>query len=286
MNMNSGMSGRRVRKSRDGWDHQQSDHEGASRAGRSSSRVSSTVNGIPQNVNDGRSFVGVPVYDHGGGRSTGISPEYVCQDGNCDKPIIWRNTNDNRMDRPVSFRPNHEEREIQMKLLDILSETGLCYEDIGILGSKPLAFDTLTSVPSSIDAVQGVPSNTGMEQQRSVAWICAKFDTEREEREWLFNNRNPKAARIPSKYCEERRFSSCSLSPPLSFISLFSFLFLLNIDSWRSRSADIYQTLAVSFSRRSCAITKSRSAIPCATLVCCALSISLFISNIFLFPPS
>ncbi|CAK7227644.1 hypothetical protein SCUCBS95973_006613 [Sporothrix curviconia] len=198
----------------------------AGRAGRNTARAPGANSGVPHgnsSSNSNSNMMGGNLYGQGVGRNSGIPPDRTkCKDVNCDKRIAWRNVDANGniigsshsnnssssggMGQLLPFHHNHEEREIQMKLLDILSETGLSQEDIDVLGSKPLAFSSLPAVSSSTGAIRGVPSNTGMEapQQRSVAWLCAQFDADRDRREWAFHNRSPHVARIPSAHCEEQ----------------------------------------------------------------------------------
>ncbi|CAK7225694.1 hypothetical protein SBRCBS47491_005976 [Sporothrix bragantina] len=204
-------------RGRGGPEAQQVTRDGAGKAGRGAARTPGANNGVPYGNNTNN--MGGNVYDQNRGRHPGIPPERTkCRDSNCDRRIAWRNvdmngnifghvqsSNSNNMGQPLPFHHNQEEREIQMKLLDILNETGLHQEDIVLLGSKPLAFGTLPTVSSSNGAIRGVPSNTGMEapQQRSIAWLCAQFDAERDKREWLFHNRSSQVNRVPSAHCEE-----------------------------------------------------------------------------------
>ncbi|CAK7205149.1 hypothetical protein SEUCBS139899_007914 [Sporothrix eucalyptigena] len=202
-------------RDRGGQDRQHAAHEGGGRAGRGAPRppgLNPNI-GVPNNINvDYNSHANMAVgnvYEQGARRQLNTK----CKDVDCNQPIAWRNLDSSgsiigyngNQGRNSNFHHNQEDREIQMKLLDILSETGLQQNELAVLGSMPLAFSTLPPVSSSSGSIHGMPNSTGMEapQQRSVSWLCAQFDAERDKREWLFYNRAKTAARIPSLYCEE-----------------------------------------------------------------------------------
>jgi hypothetical protein len=109
-----------------------------------------------------------------------------------------------------------------MKLFDILEATGLPQADISVLGSRPAPF---ASLPPGAASSMPQQSTTATWQatplQGTVAWMCARFDAERDRREWFFRERKSHLPRVASEYCEERSFFPY---PPSSFPSFLTSL--------------------------------------------------------------
>ncbi|ERS99431.1 hypothetical protein HMPREF1624_04631 [Sporothrix schenckii ATCC 58251] len=139
-----------------------------------------------------------------------------CKDKDCRKPVAWRNVDSiggiapdisghnasshnssNMGSTIVPLHANQEAREVQMKLYDILSATGLPQADLPVLGNRPLAFATLQPGPASSSTPQQSPL------QGSVAWMCAQFNAERDRREWYYRQRRSHLPRIVSDFCED-----------------------------------------------------------------------------------
>ncbi|KIH94503.1 hypothetical protein SPBR_05587 [Sporothrix brasiliensis 5110] len=153
--------------------------------------------------------------------SQGISSSnrHECRDKDCRKPVAWRNVDNiggiapeinghnasnhnsgNMGSALVPFHANQEAREVQMKLYDILSATGLPQGDLPVLGNRPLAFATLQPGPTSSSTPQQSPL------QGSVAWMCAQFSIERDRREWYYRQRRSHLPLIFSDFCEDHAF--------------------------------------------------------------------------------
>lgn len=133
-----------------------------------------------------------------------------CKDKECRNYVTWRNIdniggimpemmNGNHSSNSVNntgalilFYANQEAREVQMKLLDIVSATGLAQADIPTLGARPPSFAMLPPV--------GAPQQP---LHSSAAWTCAQYDAERDRREWFFRQRKPHLPYWRSEYCEE-----------------------------------------------------------------------------------
>ncbi|KJR82838.1 uncharacterized protein SPSK_10562 [Sporothrix schenckii 1099-18] len=203
-----------------------------------------------------------------------------CKDKDCRKPVAWRNVDSiggiapdisghnasshnssNMGSTIVPLHANQEAREVQMKLYDILSATGLPQADLPVLGNRPLAFATLQPGPASSSTPQQSPL------QGSVAWMCAQFNAERDRREWYYRQRRSHLPRIVSDFCEDRSF--------LPFL-----LFALGRPFFNHPSFVLTpQTPVATSLQRSFAPPRSQGTTPCAIHVCFVLSQSLLFST-------
>ncbi|EPE05320.1 hypothetical protein F503_03925 [Ophiostoma piceae UAMH 11346] len=165
-----------------------------------------------------------------------------CKDGKCDFPIAWRNAEDffvggrgainstnginagsagnAGLNASGSLGPmyaNQDERDYQMKLMDILHLTGLPLPDLaastGFNGGIVPSFDYLPAVSARADSMGGTdPSGRGgistritgaeLPRQRTRAWECARFAVESDRREFYFHNRVVAQNVVFSDYCK------------------------------------------------------------------------------------
>ena len=233
-----------------GYDYDVNNGAGAMPASSAGAHINSQQGTMPTPNARGRAQAGGAGMSAGAGGSRNRSPANLasikhniqhrrCKDDTCDKLVAWRNAEDvftggrgvnagNPGSNPGSsgnasgslgpMYANQDERDYQMKLMDILSLTGLPLPDLaastGLDGRAVPSFDRLPTVSARAGGISTAMPGASLPQQRTRAWECARYAVESDRREFYFHNRAVALNVVFSSYCKIRE--SLFLSPLLS----------------------------------------------------------------------